>query len=412
MTVIQQVEKHIIKKSHPYYSMFCEYTHLSKNLYNHANFLVRSEFLRTGKWLRYQELDKILRKDVDYPDYANMSAAQSAQQTLQLLDRNWKSFFNSIKDWSKNKDKYSGRPKLPKYKPKDGRMVFMLTNQQVRMRDGLLYFPKSFQGFTLIPRCVRLDNFKKINQIRIVPTNQLFCVEIVYSISITDNLLQDNGRYMSIDLGLDNLATIVTNIGLNPIIVNGKGLKSNNQYYNKKQAHYQQVAKQMNNKFYTNRLYRLTRKRNSKIDDSLHKVSKFIVTSAISNDIHTIVIGNNKDWKQYISLGKRINQSFVNIPHQKLIEKIIYKARNVGINVILTEESYTSGTSFLDGESPKKEFYNKKRRLHRGLFISNQGISINADVNAAYQIMKKVFPNVLADGIEDVVLHPVRVDII
>ena len=412
MTVIQQVEKHIIKKSHPYYSMFCEYTHLSKNLYNHANFLVRSEFLRTGKWLRYQELDKILRKDVDYPDYANMSAAQSAQQTLQLLDRNWKSFFNSIKDWSKNKDKYSGRPKLPKYKPKDGRMVFMLTNQQVRMRDGLLYFPKSFQGFTLIPRCVRLDNFKKINQIRIVPTNQLFCVEIVYSISITDNLLQANGRYMSIDLGLDNLATIVTNIGLNPIIVNGKGLKSNNQYYNKKQAHYQQVAKQMNNKFYTNRLYRLTRKRNSKIDDSLHKVSKFIVTSAISNDIHTIVIGNNKDWKQYISLGKRINQSFVNIPHQKLIEKIIYKARNVGINVILTEESYTSGTSFLDGESPKKEFYNKKRRLHRGLFISNQGISINADVNAAYQIMKKVFPNVLADGIEDVVLHPVRVDII
>lgn len=412
MTVIQQVEKHIIKKSHPYYSMFCEYTHLSKNLYNHANFLVRSEFLRTGKWLRYQELDKILRKDVDYPDYANMSAAQSAQQTLQLLDRNWKSFFNSIKDWSKNKDKYSGRPKLPKYKPKDGRMVFMLTNQQVRMRDGLLYFPKSFQGFTLIPRCVRLDNFKKINQIRIVPTNQLFCVEIVYSISITDNLLQDNGRYMSIDLGLDNLATIVTNIGLNPIIVNGKGLKSNNQYYNKKQAHYQQVAKQMNNKFYTNRLYRLTRKRNSKIDDSLHKVSKFIVTSAISNDIHTIVIGNNKDWKRDVSLGKRVNQSFVNIPHQKLIEKIIYKARNVGINVILTEESYTSGTSFLDGESPKKEFYNKKRRLHRGLFISNQGISINADVNAAYQIMKKVFPNVLADGIEDVVLHPVRVDII
>ena len=412
MTVIQQVEKHIIKKSHPYYSMFCEYTHLSKNLYNHANFLVRSEFLRTGKWLRYQELDKILRKDVDYPDYANMSAAQSAQQTLQLLDRNWKSFFNSIKDWSKNKDKYSGRPKLPKYKPKDGRMVFMLTNQQVRMRDGLLYFPKSFQGFTLIPRCVRLDNFKKINQIRIVPTNQLFCVEIVYSISITDNLLQDNGRYMSIDLGLDNLATIVTNIGLNPIIVNGKGLKSNNQYYNKKQAHYQQVAKQMNNKFYTNRLYRLTRKRNSKIDDSLHKVSKFIVTSAISNDIHTIVIGNNKDWKRDVSLGKRVNQSFVNIPHQKLIEKIIYKARNVGINVILTEESYTSGTSFLDGESPKKEFYNKKRRLHRGLFISNQGISINADVNAAYQIMKKVFPNVLADGIEDVVLHLVRVDII
>ena len=168
----------------------------------------------------------------------------------------------------------------------------------------------------------------------------------------------------------------------------------------------------MNDKYYTNRLYRLTQKRNSKIEDSLHKISKFIVASALSSDIHSIVIGNNKEWKRDISLGKRVNQSFVSIPHQKLIEKIIYKARNVGINVILVEESYTSGTSFLDGESPQKEFYNKKRRMYRGLFVSNQGISINADVNAAYQIMKKVFPNVFADGIEGVVLHPVRVDII
>ena len=392
--------------------MFCEYTHLAKNLYNHANFLVRSEFVNTGKWLRYQELDKILRQDVDYLDYKNMPEAQSAQQTLQLLDKNWKSFFQSIKDWSKNKGKYTGRPNLPKYKPKDGRMVFILTNQQVKLKNDLLYFPRSFKGLIVKPRCVRLDNFKKINQVRIVPSNQVFCVEIVYSVSVDDNLLPDNGRYMSIDLGLDNLATIVTNIRSNPIIVNGKGLKSNNQYYNKKAAYYQKVAKQMNDKFYTNRLYRLTLKRNFKIEDSLHKISKFIVASARSNDIHTIIIGNNKDWKRDISLGKRVNQSFATIPHQKLIEKIIYKARNVGINVILTEESYTSGTSFLDGESPRKEFYDKKRRKHRGLFVSNQGISINADVNAAYQIMKKVFPNVFADGIEGVVLHPVRVDII
>lgn len=412
MTTVQQVEKHIVKKSHPHYSMFCEYTHLAKNLYNHANFLVRNEFAKTGEWLRYQKLDEMLRQDIDYPDYKNMMATQSAQQTLRLLDNNWKSFFNSIKDWSKNKGKYAGKPKLPKYKPKDGKMVFILTNQQVRLKDDLVYFPKSFQGFTVKPRCVQLDNFKKINQVRIVPNNQVFCVEIVYSISVNDALLQDNGRYMSIDLGLDNLATVVTNTGLNPVIVNGKGLKSNNQYYNKKKSHYQKVAKQMNNKYYTNQLYRLTRKRNSKIDDSLHKVSKFIVTSAISNDIHTIVIGNNKDWKRDVSLGKRVNQSFVTIPHQKLIEKIVYKARNVGINVVLTEESYTSGTSFLDNEAPKKEFYDRRRRMHRGLFVSNQGISINADVNGAYQIMKKVFPNVFADGIEDVVLHPVRVDII
>ena len=412
MMIVQRVEKHTIKKSHPYYSMFCEYTHLAKNLYNHANYLVRKEFTETGNWLRAYELAKLLRQDIDYPDYKNMSAAQSAQQTLQLLDSNWKSFFRSIKDWSKNKDKYSGKPKLPKYKPKDGKMVFMLSNQQVRLKGDVLCFPKSFNGFTMKTRCRCLSNFEKINQIRIVPRNQIFCVEIVYSVSIDDASLPDNGRYMSIDLGLDNLATVVTNTGLQPILVNGKGLKSINQYYNKTRAHYQSIAKQMNDKFYTNRLYRLTQKRNFKIEDALHKISRCIVNTALENKITTIVIGNNKDWKQSISLGRKTNQSFVSIPHQRLIEKIVYKSQTLGIRVILTEESYTSGTSFLDRELPTKEFYNKNRRIYRGLFISNQGIRINADVNAAYQIMKKVFPNVFADGIEGVLIHPVRVNVI
>ena len=132
----------------------------------------------------------------------------------------------------------------------------------------------------------------------------------------------------------------------------------------------------------------------------------------MSNKVTTIVIGNNKTWKQSSSLGKVTNQAFVSIPHQKLIDKICYKAQACGIQVLLIEESYTSGTSFLDGELPQKEFYNKKRRVHRGLFVSNKGVKINADVNAAYQIMKKVFPNTFVDGIEGVVLHPVRVDIV
>ena len=412
MTVIQRVEKHVIKKNHPYYNMFCEYTHLAKNLYNHANYLVRNEFKETGKWLRSQTLEKSLRENLEFPDYRNMPTAQSAQQVLHLLDNNWKSFFKSIKDWSKNKDKYSGRPKLPKYKPKDGKMVLPLTNQQVKVKEDLLHFPKSFCGFTIKPRCITLDNFEKINQVRIVPKGQSFCLEVVYSISVESELRSDNGRYISIDLGLDNLATVVTNVGLNPIIVNGKGLKSNNQYYNKKNAHYQSVAKQMNNQHYTSRLYRLTQRRNLKVEDYLHKASRYIIDSAFENQINTIVIGNNKNWKQSSSLGKVTNQAFVSIPHQKLIDKICYKAQLCGIQVILTEESYTSGTSFLDGELPQKEFYNKKRRVHRGLFVSNKGIKINADVNAAFQIMKKVFPNVFTDGIEGVVLHPVRVNIV
>ena len=391
--------------------MFCKFTHQSKNLYNHANYLVRQKFVETGKWLRYQQLDKLLKQDSDYPDYTNMPTAQSAQQTLRLLDTNWKSFFKSIKDWSRNKDKYSGKPKLPKYKPKDGQMVLVLTNQQVKQKGNQLRFPKSFGGFTVTPRCVTLPNFEKLNQVRIVPRNQVFCVEIVYSIFVGDTVFRDNGRIMSIDLGLDNLATVVTNTGLQPMLINGKGLKSINQYYNKQNAHYQRIAKQMNGKNYTNRLHQLTRKRNFKIEDALHKISRFIVGVALENDITTIVIGNNKNWKQSISLSRRTNQSFVTIPHQKLIEQIVYKAQLQGIRVIRTEESYTSGTSFLDGESPVKEFYDKKRRIYRGLFRSNQGVFVNADVNAGYQIMKKVFPNVFADGIEGVVLHPVRVTI-
>lgn len=412
MTILQQVEKHVIKMSHPYYNMFCEYTHLAKNLYNHANYLVRNEFVETQKWLRYRDLDKILKEDLEFPDYHNMPASQSAQQVLRLLEINWKSFFNSIKDWSKNKDKYSGQPKLPKYKPKDGKMVLPLTNQQVKIKGELLHFPKSFCGFTVKPRCITLENFEKINQVRVVPNGQSFCLEVVYSISVESEIHSDNGRYMSIDLGLDNLATVVTNVGLNPIIVNGKGLKSNNQYYNKKKAHYQSVAKQMNNQNYTNRLYRLTQKRNLKVEDYLHKASRYIVNFALENQINTIVIGNNKNWKQSSSLGKVTNQAFVSIPHQKLIDKICYKSQLCGIQVILTEESYTSGTSFLDGELPQKEFYNKKRRVRRGLFVSNNGVKLNADVNAAFQIMKKVFPNEFSDGVEGVVLHPVRVGII
>ena len=201
------------------------------------------------------------------------------------------------------------------------------------------------------------------------------------------------------------------NVGAMSIILNGKGLKSINQYYNKKISHYRGIAKRMNNLDYTRRMYKLTAKRNNKINDFTHKASKYVIDYALSLNVNTIVIGNNKDWKRESKMSKRVNQLFVGIPHQEFINKLTYKAENVGIKVIITEESYTSGTSFLDGELPIKEYYNKSRRIFRGLFKSNNGTLINADLNGAYQIMKKVFPNVFAEGIEGVGLHPVRVNI-
>ena len=216
---------------------------------------------------------------------------------------------------------------------------------------------------------------------------------------------------MSVDIGVDNLATVVNNIGLQPVIINGKGLKSINKYYNKQISYYREIAKRMNGRDYTNKMYSLTMKRNCKINDYMHKASKYLIEYAKANNFNTIVIGNNKGWKQKSAMSKKVNQTFVGIPHMKFIEMVQYKAENVGINVILTEESYTSGTSFLDNEKPIKANYNKQRRIHRGLFISNKGIKINADVNGAYQIMKKVFPNAYSNGVKGVVLHPIRVSV-
>lgn len=409
--IVQRVEKHLIKQNNSYYPMFCDFAHKSKNLYNHANFLVRNEFIKNDKWLRYGEMDKILKADLEFDDYKQMPTAQSAQQILRLLEKDWKSFFAAIKDWNNHKDKYLGRPKLPKYKSKDGKHILILTNQNVKIKDGILCFPKTFKGFTLNPQFLKKDNFVSFQQVRFVPGYKSFTVELVYNIEVPDALLPDNGRYLSVDIGLDNLATVVNNVGDKPIVINGKGLKSINKYYNKQISHYREVAKRMNNKDYTNRMNSLTLKRNHKIDDYMHKASKYLIDYALENDFNTIVIGNNKNWKQESSMSKRVNQSFVGIPHMRFIEMVQYKTQNVGLNAILTEESYTSGTSFLDNEEPIKTNYDKSRRVQRGLFVSNNGTKINADVNGAYQIMRKVFPKVNADGIQGVALHPIRVSV-
>lgn len=400
---VQRVEKHTIKPTHPYYSMLDEFCFKSKNLYNFANYQIRQKFCETSEFINYNTMDKLLKqKDMEF-DYRNMPTAQSAQQCLRLLEKNWKSFFASVKDYKKNPSKYTGRPKLPKYLDKNGRNILILTNNNCKVKDGVIKFPKTFNGFTI------KTNINSLQQVRILPRNKHIVVEVVYNYNASE-LMCDNGRYLGIDIGLDNLATIVNNVGYDPIVVNGKGLKSMNKYYNKQISHYRAVAKRMNKLDYTERMNRLTIKRNNKIDDFMHKASKFIVDYALGINCNTIIIGNNKDWKRESKMSKNVNQSFVGIPHQRLIEMIQYKCENVGINVIVTEESYTSGTSFLDNELPVKENYDKSRRKFRGLFVSNNGIKINADVNGAYQIIKKVSPN-LFDGVKGVGLHPFKVNI-
>ena len=181
--------------------------------------------------------------------------------------------------------------------------------------------------------------------------------------------------------------------------------------FRSKKAKLQSELKAKHNKDWSNKLQQLTQKRSNKIDDYMHNASRFIIDYCIKNDFDTIVIGKNDGWKQKSQLSKKVNQSFIQIPFESLINKIQYKAENVGIKVIITEESYTSGTSFLDSELPNKENYNKSRRIKRGLFKNNNNRLINADLNASYQIIKKVLPNAFADGIEGVGLHPIRINV-
>ena len=418
---VTRVEKHIIRPSSRWFSMLAGFCHLAKNLYNHANYLVRTNFAKDGKWLRYAELDKVLKNDLAYPDYRSMPTAQSAQQVLRLLDKNWKSFFAAIKDWGKKKEKYLGRPKLPKYKAKDGRMILVMTNQNCKYIDGRIQFPKAFKDFAVIPRFASLPTsegemkklgtkriFNSFKQVRFVPNGTDIVMEIVYTIQPIA-AKKDNGRYAGIDVGVDNLLTMAVNTGRPPMIIKGKIPKSVNQFYNKRLARLKSICQQMTGHGSSRRIRQFAAKRNRRIDDYLHKASRLVVDECVRQEINTIIIGQNKEWKQGCKLTRRINQHFVHLPFARLIQMIEYKAKEQGIAVILTEESYTSGTSFLDGELPVKENYIKSRRIHRGLFRADDGRLINADVNGAFQIMRKVFPNVSADGIGGVVLRPIVV---
>lgn len=403
--MVTRVEKHNIKSNHLYYHMLDEFCFMSKNLYNFANYQIRQSFIKEdGRFIGYYEMDKLLKTDYMDFDYRNMPSADSAQQCLRLLEKNWKSFFASIKDWSKDKDRYTGKPKLPKYLDKSGRNLLILTKSNCKVKDGVIRFPKTFKGFTLKTKVNNLQ------QVRVLPRNNYITIEVIYRVEVPNEII-DNNRYLGIDIGLDNLGTITNNFGNKPFIINGKHIKSINQYYNKKLSKQRKIAKRMNDSNWTKEMNKLTIKRNNMIDDKLHKASKSIIDYALSCEANTIVIGNNKDWKRDSTMSKKVNQKFIGIPHQRLIQMIQYKAENVGINVVLTEESYTSGTSFLDNEMPNKQNYNKSRRVHRGLFVSSDGKKINADVNGSLQIIKKVFPNAFSNGIEDVGLHPVRVTI-
>ena len=333
--------------------------------------------------------------------------SQPAQQTLTILDKNWKSFFTAIKDWKKHPEKYLGRPKLPKYLPKDGRFVWSIKNNSCRVENGRLKFViKRLHGVTFP---VRTDG--RLLGVRFVPHGSHYTMEVIFEVEVPDTQTTPMERVAGIDLGVDNLVTMTNNIGQSPIIIKGGRVKAINQFYNKNKARMQSELKRRNDKNWSRALGILTMKRNNRIKTVLHATSRWIVDYCVRNGIDTLICGLNKEWKQNRKMNTVNSQKFCYIPYDMLIWQLRYKCENVGIRFVLTEESYTSGTSFLDGELPVKANYDKSRRVKRGLFKSGAGL-INADVNGAYQIIRKVVPEALSGyGIGAGCLQPVVISV-
>ncbi|NVM31574.1 MAG: IS200/IS605 family element transposase accessory protein TnpB [Candidatus Helarchaeota archaeon] len=370
--------------------------HKGKNLYNVANYMVRQRFFRDRKWYRYYDLNRLLKQD---PAYRALPI-QTSQQILRLVDRNWKSFFRGLRDWQDHPEKYRCRPCIPRYKPKDGESIVLFTNQQCRIKRGCLHFPKK----VLPPLKIRMTG--AFQHVRILPRGDHYIVEVVYDCTPIYLDLPKN-RILTIDLGLNNLVTAVNNAGLPPFVIKGGVVKSINQFYNKERARLSALKDKQGLKGQTKRLKRLTLKRNNKIRDYFHKTSRTIIGYCVDNELGTIIVGYNAGWKQKIHIGRRNNQNFVSVPFHQLIQQIQYKARLVGIEVILEEEGHTSKCSFLDQEPIRHHDTYLGRRISRGLFQASDGTLINADVNGGYNIGQKAVPNAFrADGIEGVGLHP------
>ena len=395
---VNRVEQQIIRKNNPIYNVVDQYCFYSKNVYNQANYIIRQEFINNNNKLSAYDVQKLMQPMNCYKE----CGSQAAQKTIQLVDKMWKSYFKAIKDWKKNPSKYLGMPKLPKYLPKDGRQVFMLKNIQCSLNSGQFRIAfKPFGGYTVNTHAVG-----KLMQCRFVPKTDYYVMEIVYEIEVPD-VVEERIRICSIDLGTENLVTMVNNVGLQPIVIKGGAIKSANQFYNKRKAEIQSQLKKETGRDWSKNLQKLTDKRYEKIKYLMHCASKKVANYCVENKIDTLIIGLNKKWKQ----ENENKQNFTYIPFDMLISQIQSKCEEYGIEVVMTEEAYTSGTSFLDKEQPIKENYNKERRVYRGLFVANNGRTINADVNGAYQIMKKVVPDVFNEGIEGVGSHPIRLEI-
>ena len=378
-------EKEIIYSTDERFDLIKELCHLSKNLYNAALYDVRQYYFETKSYRTWQSQRPIFTKNHN-PDYYALQSHLAGEVLIQV-GKQFISFFNN---------KSSKKKRIPRYKDKNG---FNVVTFPERTISNQIDFDKDKQLYTYT-LCKRSYNLKiqstkpNIKMIKFVydEANDLIKCFKIYEVE-EPKLRRDNSRYFSIDPGLNNIVSIYNNIGIRPLLYNGRPIKSINQYYNKTRAKLQ--SELPNNVKSSKRLKQLSFKRKNKIDYEMNRISAHIINEAVKNNISKIFIGNNIDWKNEINIGRRNNQNFVNIPHTKLFNQLLYKGLLNGIEVIFTEESYTSKASFFDkdelpkyGESDNHKF--SGRRIKRGLYRDSKGNLWNADLNGGGNIMRKI----------------------
>lgn len=367
------------------YLVLRELCHVSKNLYNQALYEVRQEYFNTKKYLNYYGVQKRLQGTENY----NLLQAQLSQQTIKIVDENFKSFFALLKK------KMTAR--IPKYLDKEG--FFKLTIATVSIKNGKLQLPYSRsyakEHDKIYIKVPSILEGKEVKQVWIIPRQEARFFEVQYIYKVEPKEKKQPKHALAIDLGIDNLCTCVTSKGKS-FIMDGKKLKSFNQWYNKETSRLVSIKDKQNIKGYTKKLYKIVAKRNNRISDIMHKTCKYVINYCIKNDIDTLICGMNSDFQRYSNLGRVNNQKFTQIPFGKMRNTFSYLCELNGMTFIEQEESYTSKASFWDkdeipiySKEAKLEYKFSGKRIKRGLYKTSTGKLLNADLNGALNILRK-----------------------
>ena len=390
LTLKQQL-KHLSKKE---FRNLKYLSHIAKNLTNEAIYNIRQYYFNEKKYLNYQKNYSLLKNSPNY----KLLNSNMAQQVLKEVDGSFKSFFSLIKLAEKGKYNFKDI-KLPNYLDKKGFTTLIIGF--VRLNENKLTIPysnlfsKEHKKIEINIPPILVD--KKIKEIRIIPklNARFFEIQYTYEVKEIQRELNKNNA-LAIDLGINNLTTCVTNNGKS-FIIDGRKLKSINQYYNKINAKLQSIKdKQGITRKTTLRQKKLARKRNNRVNDYMNKTARKIINYCLNNDIGNIVLGYNNDFQRNSNVGSINNQNFVNIPYGKLRDKLEYLSKLYGIEFKLQEESYTSIASFFDrdeipiyNKDNSQEYIFSGKRIKRGLYKTKKGYLLNADCNGALNILRK-----------------------